>query len=70
MIVEYHYFDEASAEETQFKGNRFSLIMVTISINLGGGFNYFPIFTPILGEHDPLTSILFFNGWEKNHQLV
>ena len=54
MIVEYHYFDEASAEETQFKGNRFSLIMVTISINLGGGFNYFPIFTPILGEHDPI----------------
>ena len=42
---------------------------ITIILHLGGGFKYFFIFTPNLGEDEPnLTSIFFQMGW--NHQLV
>ena len=62
MIAEYHDFDEASAEETQFKGNRFILMMVILSINLGGGFKCIISFTPIFSIYPIFLAHVFQMG--------
>ena len=41
-----------------------------ISSHLGGGFKYFFIFTPNLGEDEPILTIIFFKRVETTNQFL